>query len=121
LLLTQAEGMSIVHETVFEDRFGYVKALQDMGAEIALYDSCMGHRCRFASSSYKHSAVIKGPSKLRSADVTVPDLRAGFTYLIAAIMAEGQSRVHGIDHITRGYENLEESLRSLGARIQPVQ
>lgn len=121
LLLTQAEGMSVVHETVFEDRFGYVKALQDMGAEIALYDSCMGHRCRFASSSYKHSAVIKGPSKLRSADVTVPDLRAGFTYLIAAIMAEGQSRVHGIDHITRGYENLEESLRSLGARIQPVQ
>ncbi|MCW5873602.1 MAG: UDP-N-acetylglucosamine 1-carboxyvinyltransferase [Anaerolineales bacterium] len=121
LLLTQAEGMSVVHETVFEDRFGYVAALQDMGAEIGLYDSCLGHRCRFASSSYKHSAVIKGPSKLRSAEVTVPDLRAGFTYLIAAIMAEGQSRVHGIDHITRGYENLEESLRSLGARIQPVQ
>ncbi len=121
LLLTQAEGMSVVHETVFEDRFGFVKALQDMGAEIALYDSCMGHRCRFASSSYKHSAVIKGPSQLRSAEVVVPDLRAGFTYLIAAIMAEGKSRVHGIDHITRGYEDLEASLRSLGARIQAVQ
>lgn len=121
LLLTQAEGMSVVHETVFEDRFGYVKALQDMGAEIALYDSCMGHRCRFAASSYKHSAVIKGPSKLRSAEVTVPDLRAGFTYLIAAIMAEGQSLVHGIEHITRGYEDLESSLRNLGARIQAVQ
>lgn len=121
LLLTQAEGMSVVHETVFEDRFGYVAALQDMGAEIALYDSCLGHRCRFASSSYKHSAVIKGPSKLRSAEVTVPDLRAGFTYLIAAIMAEGQSRVHGIEHITRGYQDLESSLRNLGARIQAVQ
>lgn len=121
LLLTQAEGMSVVHETVFEDRFGFVKALQDMGAEIALYDSCMGHRCRFASSSYKHSAVIKGPSQLRSAEVVVPDLRAGFTYLIAAIMAKGKSRVHGIDHITRGYEDLEASLRSLGARIQAVQ
>lgn len=121
LLLTQAEGMSVVHETVFEDRFGYVKALQDMGAEVALYDSCLGHRCRFASSSYKHSAVIKGPSQLRSAEVIVPDLRAGFTYLIAAIMAEGKSRVHGIEHITRGYEDLEASLRSLGARIQAVQ
>ncbi|MBX3046320.1 MAG: UDP-N-acetylglucosamine 1-carboxyvinyltransferase [Anaerolineales bacterium] len=121
LLLTQAEGMSVVHETVFEDRFGYVKALQDMGAEVALYDRCLGHRCRFASSSYKHSAVIKGPSQLRSAEVIVPDLRAGFTYLIAAIMAEGKSRVHGIEHITRGYEDLEASLRSLGARIQAIQ
>ncbi len=121
LLLTQAEGMSVVHETVFEDRFGYVKALQDMGAEIALYDSCLGHRCRFSASNYKHSAVIKGPSKLKAAEVKVPDLRAGFTYLIAAIMAQGQSRVHGIDHITRGYENLEASLKNLGARIQAVQ
>lgn len=121
LLLTQAEGMSVVHETVFEDRFGYVSALQDMGAEVALYDSCLGHRCRFATSHYKHSAVVKGPSRLRAAEVTVPDLRAGFTYLIAAIMAEGQSRIHGIDHITRGYEDLEASLRSLGARIQAVQ
>lgn len=121
LLLTQADGMSVVHETVFEDRFGYVKALQDMGAEIALYDSCLGHRCRFTTSSYKHSAVIKGPSALRPADVVVPDLRAGFTYLIAAIMADGRSHVHGIDHITRGYEDLEASLQKLGARIQAVQ
>ena len=120
LLLTQAEGMSVVHETVFEDRFGYVKALQDMGAEIALYDSCLGHRCRFSASNYKHSAVIKGPSRLRAAEITVPDLRAGFTYLIAAIMAEGKSTIHGIGHITRGYEKLEDSLRSLGARIEAV-
>jgi UDP-N-acetylglucosamine 1-carboxyvinyltransferase len=121
LLLTQAEGMSIVHETVFEDRFGYVKALQDMGAEIALYDSCLGHRCRFSSSTYQHSAVIKGPTKLKAAEITVPDLRAGFTYLIAAIMANGKSTIHGIGHITRGYENLEASLRSLGTRIEAVQ
>jgi UDP-N-acetylglucosamine 1-carboxyvinyltransferase len=121
LLLTQAEGMSVVHETVFEDRFGYVGALQDMGAEIALYDSCLGHRCRFSTSNYKHSVVIKGPSTLKAAEITVPDLRAGFTYLIAAIMATGTSTIHGIGHITRGYENLENSLRSLGARIEAVQ
>jgi UDP-N-acetylglucosamine 1-carboxyvinyltransferase len=118
LLLTQAEGMSVVHETVFEDRFGYVTALQEMGAEIALYDSCLGHACRFHAQNYKHSAVIKGPTKLKAAEITVPDLRAGFTYLIAAIMADGKSTIHGINHITRGYENLEQSLRSLGARIE---
>ncbi|MCW5876570.1 MAG: UDP-N-acetylglucosamine 1-carboxyvinyltransferase [Anaerolineales bacterium] len=121
LLLTQAEGMSVVHETVFEDRFGYISALQQMGAEIALYDTCLGHHCRFHSSHYQHSAVIKGPSQLKAAEINVPDLRAGFTYLIAAIMAEGKSTIHGIDHITRGYENLEDSLRSLGARIEAVQ
>jgi UDP-N-acetylglucosamine 1-carboxyvinyltransferase len=121
LLLTQAEGMSVVHETVFEDRFGYVGALQDMGAEIALYDSCLGHKCRFSTSNYKHSVVIKGPSALKAAEITVPDLRAGFTYLIAAIMATGKSTIHGIGHITRGYENLETGLRSLGARIEAVQ
>lgn len=120
LLLTQAEGMSVVHETVFEDRFGYVSALQQMGAEIALYDTCLGHRCRFDASQYQHSAVVKGPSKLKAAEINVPDLRAGFTSLIAAVMAEGTSRIHGIDHITRGYENLEDSLRSLGARIEAV-
>ncbi|MEX2144254.1 MAG: UDP-N-acetylglucosamine 1-carboxyvinyltransferase [Anaerolineales bacterium] len=120
LLLTQAEGMSVVHETVFEDRFGYVSALQRMGAEIALYNTCLGHRCRFDAQEYQHSAVVKGPSKLKATEITVPDLRAGFTYLIAAIMAEGRSRIHGIEHITRGYENLEESLRSLGARIDAI-
>ncbi len=118
LLLTQAEGMSVVHETVFEDRFGYVQALKDMGAEIALYDSCLGNRCRFSSSNYKHSAVIKGTSKLKGAEIHVPDLRAGFTYLIAAIMAQGTSTIHGIDHITRGYEQLENSLSALGVSIK---
>jgi UDP-N-acetylglucosamine 1-carboxyvinyltransferase len=120
LLLTQAEGMSVVHETVFEDRFGYVGALQQMGAEIALYNTCLGFRCRFDARQYQHSAVVKGPTKLKAAEITVPDLRAGFTYLIAAIMAEGESRIHGIGHITRGYENLEENLRNLGARIEAL-
>ena len=121
LLLTQADGMSVVHETVFEDRFGYVAALQQMGAEIALYDTCLGQRCRFHSSQYQHSAVVKGPTQLKAAEINVPDLRAGFTYLIAAIMAQGKSTVRGIEHITRGYENLENSLRNLGARIEAVE
>jgi len=121
LLLTQAEGMSVVHETVFEDRFGYVAELQKMGADIALYAACLGGAlCRFHSSNYKHSCVIKGPMRLRGAHITVPDLRAGFTYLIAAALAQGQSTVEGLSHIERGYENLEDSLRRLGVQIDKM-
>ena len=120
LLLTQAEGLSVVHETVFEDRFGYVSELQKMGAEIALYDSCLGGReCRFHSSNYRHSCVIKGPADLKAAQITVPDLRAGFVYLIVAIMADGKSVIEGVEHITRGYEDLQENMIKLGARITP--
>jgi UDP-N-acetylglucosamine 1-carboxyvinyltransferase len=121
LLLTQAEGLSVVHETVFEDRFGYVATLQRMGADMALYDACLGgSSCRFHSSNYRHSCVIKGPAQLSGAHITVPDLRAGFTYLIAAILARGQSTIEGITHIERGYEHLEESLLHLGAQIHRV-
>lgn len=119
VLLTQAKGMSVVHETVFEDRFGYVSELQKMGADIALYDACLGGLpCRFSASNYMHSCVIKGPVSLDGAQITVPDLRAGFTYLIAAILAQGKSTIEGIEHIERGYEDLEGSLRRLGARIE---
>ena len=121
LLLTQAEGMSVVHETVFEDRFGYVAALHKMGADMALYDACLGGApCRFHSSNYKHSCVIKDPMHLHKTHITVPDLRAGFTYLIAAVLAQGQSTIEGLSHIERGYENLEDSLRRLGVRIGKV-
>jgi UDP-N-acetylglucosamine 1-carboxyvinyltransferase len=121
VLLTQANGMSVLHETVFESRFGYVAELQKMGADIALYDTCLGNAsCRFRSSNYRHSCVIKGPSKMQGAEIIVPDLRAGFTYLIAAILAEGRSTIQGIDHIERGYEDLEDCLRGLGAQITPV-
>ncbi len=119
VLLTQANGMSVVHETVFENRFGYVPDLQRMGADIALYDTCLGGlACRFRFSNYRHSCVIKGPTPLHGADMEVPDLRAGFTYLIAAILARGQSTLHNVEQIERGYEGLKESLISLGARIE---
>ncbi len=119
VLLTQANGMSVVHETVFENRFGYVADLQRMGADIALYDTCLGGLpCRFRFSNYRHSCVIKGPTSLHGANMDVPDLRAGFTYLIAAILARGQSALHNVEQIERGYEGLKESLISLGARIE---
>ncbi len=118
ILLTQAAGISVVHETVFEDRFGYVKELCRMGADVGLYDTCLGRQpCRFATSNYKHSCVIKGPTRLHGANVTIPDLRAGFTYLIAAILAKGRSVIEGVHHLDRGYERIDSMLCSLGANI----
>jgi len=117
--LTQAEGVSIVHETVYEDRFGYVSALNQMGAGIQLHRECLGSkRCRFGQRNHLHSAVIAGPSRLRGCDVSIPDLRAGFSYVIAALSAEGVSTVRNIGLIGRGYENFPQKLQALGARFE---
>jgi UDP-N-acetylglucosamine 1-carboxyvinyltransferase len=92
-----------------------------MGADLALYDACLGGTaCRFHASNYHHSCVIKGPVRLHGAHITVPDLRAGFTYLIAAILAQGESTIEGISHIERGYENLTEVLCQLGVEMRLV-
>lgn len=118
IALTQAEGISIVHETVYEQRFGYVEALNRMGAKIQLYRECLGGlRCRFGQRNYKHSAVIVGPTPLHGAEIEIPDLRAGFSYVIAALAAEGASTLTNTGLIERGYENLMEKLKGLGAEI----
>ena len=111
--------MSVIHETVFEDRFVYISELQKMGADIELYDTRLGGgECRFAAMGHRHSAVIKGPTALRGAEISVPDLRAGFTYLIAAVCAEGRSVIRGVEELDRGYEEIDKSLRDLGAAIE---
>src|SRR4029079_8573105 len=117
---TQARGLSIVHETVYERRLGYTDALVSMGATIQVYRECLGGTpCRFGRRNFLHSAVIAGPSKLHAADLEIPDLRAGFSHLIAALAAEGTSRVFGLDHyIVRGYEDFEGKLAALGARTE---
>ncbi|MDO5646043.1 MAG: UDP-N-acetylglucosamine 1-carboxyvinyltransferase [Dermabacter sp.] len=116
VLLTQAEGISIVHETVYENRLGFTRALNDMGAQIQVYRECLGgSSCRFGQRNYNHSAVVSGPRPLSGANITVPDLRGGFSYLIAALGATGVSQIHGIDLIDRGYEAFRDKLRALGA------
>lgn len=118
VVLTQAHGTSVVHETVYENRFGYVKALNDMGAHIQLYSQCLGGaECRFDGSNYMHSASITGPTKLRGTTITIPDLRGGFSYLIAALIAEGETTLHNYGILGRGYENITEKLKSLGANL----
>jgi UDP-N-acetylglucosamine 1-carboxyvinyltransferase len=117
--LTQARGLSIVHETVYESRLGYTAALNQMGATIQTYRECLGGTpCRFGRRNFMHSAVIAGPSKLHAADLIIPDLRAGFSHLIAALAAEGTSRVYGINLIHRGYEHFEAKLAALGANAE---
>lgn len=116
--LTQAQGLSIVHETVYEDRFGFTEALRRMGATIQVYRECLGGApCRFGYRNFKHSAVVAGPTRLQAAEITVPDLRGGFSHLIAALAAEGTSLVHGISLIDRGYEHFQDKLEALGADV----
>jgi len=117
--LTQARGLSIMHETVYEKRLGYTDALNQMGATIQTYRECLGGTpCRFGRRNFRHSAVIAGPSKLHAADLVIPDLRAGFSHLIAALAAEGTSTVYGVSLINRGYEDFEAKLAGLGAHVE---
>jgi UDP-N-acetylglucosamine 1-carboxyvinyltransferase len=122
LMMTQANGLSVVHETVYENRFGYLSELRKMGAQIEQYNSCLGGaECRFTTLANPHSAVIFGPTKLKGANINIPDLRAGFVYLIAAALADGVSTITGIHHVLRGYEHIEEKLRNLGVAIEKIE
>ncbi|HEY6407444.1 MAG TPA: UDP-N-acetylglucosamine 1-carboxyvinyltransferase, partial [Ktedonobacteraceae bacterium] len=121
VLLTQADGLSVVHETIYEDRFGYTQALEEMGAHIGLYTKCLGEvQCRFREQQYVHSCVVRGPTPLKATQLDIPDIRAGCSYILAALCAEGVSEVYGIEHIERGYEQLDMKLRKLGAQIERV-
>ena len=117
--LTQAQGLSIVHETVYENRFGFTDALVKMGAQIQIYRECLGgNPCRFGQRNFNHSAVISGPTPLRGADIRVPDLRGGFSHVVAALAAEGTSNVSNVQLISRGYERFIDKLQDLGADFQ---
>jgi UDP-N-acetylglucosamine 1-carboxyvinyltransferase len=121
VLFTQCEGMSVLHETVYENRFTYVEALKAMGAEIELFDACLGGRdCRFNEMNARHSAVVHGPTRLQGADITVPDIRGGFAYVIAAAAAQGTTTLRDVHHIERGYHQAFDSFTNLGLKIERV-
>ncbi|MEU1385641.1 MULTISPECIES: UDP-N-acetylglucosamine 1-carboxyvinyltransferase [unclassified Nonomuraea] len=119
VLFTQSQGMSVLHETVFENRLVYVPALQRMGCEIEVFDQCLGGpACRYHDTNARHSAVVRGVSKLKGADVTLPDIRAGFSAVLAAAVADGTSTLRGVHHIERGYHRPYEQFASLGLNIR---
>jgi UDP-N-acetylglucosamine 1-carboxyvinyltransferase len=103
LALVAADGVSTIKENLYEDRFDYAAALQRMGANVHVFDA--------------HTAAIYGPCHLHGSDVEIPDLRAGATLVLAALAAEGTSRITGIEHVARGYEDLVGKLSRAGARI----
>ena len=114
--LTQAHGVSIVHETVYENRFGFTDALNEMGAQIVVHkEGLPDHPRRVARRDFEQAAVITGPTKLHGANIYVPDLRGGFSHLIAALSAEGQSVISNMGIISRGYEHIIDKLAALGA------
>ncbi len=118
VLLTQASGVSVVHETVYENRFGYTTALKEMGAQIALYKQCLGGKnCRFSTNAHYHSIAISGPTPLSGKTISIPDLRAGFAYVMAALISPEESTLSGLHFIDRGYEDLTTKLEQLGATI----
>lgn len=104
ILATQAEGTTLIHDTMYEGRFAYINELNKMGANAIICDP--------------HRALITGPTPLYGQTITSFDLRAGATLIIAALLAKGQSVIEKVDQVDRGYEKIEERLKSLGADIK---
>jgi UDP-N-acetylglucosamine 1-carboxyvinyltransferase len=104
VLLTQAAGRSRVTESIFEDRLEWMGELRKMGARIRIVDD--------------HHADIEGPAPLHGAEVSIGDLRAGASLILAALAADGVSVIHGAHHVQRGYENIDRKFGELGARIE---
>ena len=121
VLCTRATGMSVVHETLFEDRLGYIEALQSMQAEVELFEQCLvGDPCRFQETGALHSALVRGMSPLEGAEVEMPDIRAAFAYVIAAAAASGPSILHGVHHLERGYDHVFDKFSELGLGINQL-
>lgn len=108
VFLTQANGESKVFETIFEGRLNFTEALSAMGAQITMMDP--------------HRVLVRGKSELRGRKLKSPDLRAGLAFVIAAIVAKGESVIHNVDTtIDRGYEDVDNRLRAIGVQIERVQ
>ncbi|MBI4079227.1 MAG: UDP-N-acetylglucosamine 1-carboxyvinyltransferase, partial [Candidatus Levybacteria bacterium] len=125
VLMTQATGVSTIHETVYENRFGYVSELIKMGANIKFFSPSVTNPKELYNfnltkvAKEKHHAIrITGATQLHNAVVNITDLRAGATLVLAALTARGTSIVFGVEHLDRGYEQFEKRLNALGAKIR---
>ncbi|HSX09798.1 MAG TPA: UDP-N-acetylglucosamine 1-carboxyvinyltransferase [Candidatus Saccharimonadales bacterium] len=128
VLMTQATGTSTIHETVFENKLGYVHDLERMGATVELFSPEVDDREAVYNFNldddkpeYFHAVKITGPTKLHNAVMTTLDIRAGAAIVLAALIAKGTSTIFGIEKLDRGYEAFEARLTSLGADIKRVE
>jgi UDP-N-acetylglucosamine 1-carboxyvinyltransferase len=127
-MMTQAKGESILHETVYTSRFAYVESLNQMGADIELFNPQVENPETFynfnitaSQATDRHAARITGPTPLHHGEFTVKDLRHGATLMIAGLIAEGTTILHDPhQHIDRGYESLDNQFRAMGAKIEKV-
>lgn len=107
VLMTQARGSSLIHETIYDRRLLFTDSLTQMGANIIMADP--------------HRVVVNGPTRLRGRKLVSPDLRAGVALIIAALLAQGKTEIDNIYQIDRGYEKVDERLRNIGADIRRVE
>jgi UDP-N-acetylglucosamine 1-carboxyvinyltransferase len=107
VLMTQAEGSSLIHETIYDRRLLFVDMLSQMGADIVMCDP--------------HRVVVNGPKQLYGKKLTSPDLRAGIAMIIAAMAAQGETEIDNIYQIDRGYEQIDKRLKAIGADITRVE
>jgi UDP-N-acetylglucosamine 1-carboxyvinyltransferase len=128
VLMTKANGQSSVHETVYENRFTYVDDLKKMGANIEFYtpeidnlEEVYNFNIKDDTNQDRHAVKIFGPTALHNAILTVTDLRAGASLVVAALAAKGKSVLLDIEHLDRGYEQFEQRLRGLGADIERIE
>lgn len=122
VLFTQAQGISVLHETVFEERLGYTSFLKEMGANISVSSKCLGESaCRFRNQNHTHSAIVLGPTPLEARDFALPtDIRAGKCLVVAGLVAQGVSHLSNFHELTRKYDNLVPKLQEMGADIEIV-
>lgn len=127
VLMTQATGKATIHETVFENKLGYVADLQKMGANAVLFNPEVANpevvynfNLEDNKADYFHAVTITGPTLLHNAVMTTLDIRAGAAVVLAALSASGTSTIYGVEKLDRGYETLEKRLANLGADIKRV-
>lgn len=126
VLMTQADGESVIHERVFENRFAYVNELKKLGARINFISPEIQNISDFyyfkvnSNKNYQQAIKITGPTALHNGVMTINDLRAGASLVIAAFVAKGESVIQGASIVERGYERFEEKLRSLGGDIKKI-
>lgn len=123
VLLTQAQGTSIIHETVHDQRFGYLNILNKLGANTQIVNKCLGSSvCRYKGYDYPHSAIINGPTALKATNdvIVVPDLRAGLAYIVAAVIAKGTTKLSAVEQIERGYGDIRDKLKDTNLKIKRI-